>query len=104
MHDLFSRAYSIQVQLGSSYQDDQHLRDAILNASKNGTWSHRLAIMPTRRLVDVQESLAKAISAEEELECVRSKKNQFPVFPKDVKFSRDRPGLSDRRYGENFGN
>ena len=52
----------------------------------------------------MREFFAKAISAKEELECVRSRKNQFPAFPKDLNFSRDRPGLPYRSYGENSGN
>ncbi len=104
LQDLFSTSSSIQAQLGSSYQNDQHLRDAILNAFKNQTWSHRLPLMPTRWLVDIQESLTKAKSLEEELECMRSKKNQFPAFPRNVNFSRDWSGIPYRRYAENSGN
>ncbi len=63
LQDLYSAASSIQAQLEASYQDDQHLRDAMMNACKNETWSDRLVTMPTAKLFDVQESFAKAISA-----------------------------------------
>ncbi len=104
LQELYLTASYIQAQLVASYQDDQHLRDAMMNACRNETWSQKLVTMPTAKLLDVQESLAKAISAEEDLESVQKSTQQVPAFPNDVDFSQDRPGMPYRRYGENLMN
>ncbi len=80
-----------------------------MNTCKKEEWAHRLATMPTSRLLDVEEALSRAIPAEEELA-----KTKIPLisnisaFPKDVNFSRDRTGLPCRRCGglnfNHFGN
>ncbi len=106
LRDMYSLASSVQLQLGTCYQDDQHLRDTLANACKNKPWSHRLAAMPTNRLFDIEESLARAITAEEELES--SKRKVFPAFSNevsladylnDVNFNKNRCGLPYRKYG-----
>ena len=47
---------TIQLQLGPSYQDDQHLRDTLLNACVGEKWADRLAIMLKTSLLGAQES------------------------------------------------
>ena len=64
---MCSMASSMQQQLGGSYQDNQHLRNALLSACKNENWSYRLATMNTSSLLDIEKSLAKAITAEESI-------------------------------------
>ena len=100
LREMCDMASSIQLQLGPSYQDDQHLRDTLLGAFKDENLAHRLATMPTIKLLDVQESLARVITAEEEYDSV---KHDMPVtqlaFPKDINFTQDRPGIPYRRYG-----
>ena len=91
---------SIQLQLGPSYQDYQHLPDTLFTACKDEKWGYRLATMPTIKRFDVQESLARAITAEEEYDSV---KHDVPVtqseFSKDINFTQERPGITYRRYG-----
>ena len=65
LRELCSLASSIQLQLGPSYQDDQHLQYSLINACKNEPWAHRLVTMPTTRLLDIEESLARAITGKE---------------------------------------
>ena len=65
LRDLCSMAASIQLKLGDAYQDDQHPPDVLLNICRTEKWAHRLATMHMSRLLDVEESLARAISAEE---------------------------------------
>ncbi len=43
LRDMCSLASSIQLQLGPSYQDDQYLRETLMNARRNEPWSHKLA-------------------------------------------------------------
>ncbi len=61
LRKLCAAASSIQLQLVESYEDDQHLRDALLNAFKSERWTHRLAKMQTSRLLDVEEWLARQL-------------------------------------------
>ena len=95
LRDLCETASLLQLQLGQSYQDEQHLRDALMNACKYEPWAHRLATMPTKEILDIQESLARAITAEENLQAIRRKSSVTPAL---VNFTRDRPGMSYRRY------
>ena len=90
-------ASSIQFQLGESYQDDQHLRDTLLNACKDEKWPHRLSTIPVSSLLDVEESLAKAIKAEESMQEEARKSKPTPAFQNDVNFS-ERSGMAYRRY------
>ncbi len=39
LRDLCETASLLQLQLSPSYQDDQHLRDALLNAVKSESWA-----------------------------------------------------------------
>ena len=96
LRDLCETASMIQLQLGPSYQDDQHLRDTLMNACKMEPWAHRLTAMPTKDIVSIQESLAKAISAEETHEIVMKKQQGSAAL---VNLA-DRPGLPYRRYGQ----
>ena len=86
-------ASMLQLQLGPAYQDDQHLRDLLINAVKNEPWTHQLATMPTSKILDIQESMARAITANETLE-----KSRMRTTPALINFAKDRPGLSQRRY------
>ena len=71
----------------------------LLNACKNEKWAHKLTIMPTIRLLDVQESLARAITAEEEQMAVEKQTSiPTPAYPKDINFTQDRPGMHYRQY------
>ncbi len=65
LQEMVPMASSIQLQLGTSYQDDQHLRDSLINAYKKETWAHRLETMPTNRLLYLEEALSRAITSEE---------------------------------------
>ena len=109
LRKLCSTDSTIQLQLGASYQDDQHLRDALLNACKNEKWSHRLATMNTIRLLDVEESLSKAITAKELISSIPDKPDETsPAFsngvnysaPYEINFS-ERTGMHYRRYATN---
>ena len=64
-----------------------------MNAEKNESWSQRLATMPTSRILHVQESMARDITAEKNLEQLRVR-----TTPALVNFSKDRPGLFIRGY------
>ena len=96
LRDLCETASMIQLQLGPSYQDDQHLRDTLMNACKMEPWAHRLTSMPTKDITSVQESLAKAISAEETHEIVMKNQKGSAAL---VNLA-DMPGLPYRRYGQ----
>eukprot|EP00171_Calliarthron_tuberculosum_P005849 IDg5849t1 len=109
--DMCIKASIMQLQLGASYQDDQHLRDSLMNACKHEPWAHRLATMPTNGLLDIQEALARAITAEENLISSSNRSNQYAALSKDINYnangddnqrydrSYDRSGLASRRYG-----
>ena len=50
--------------------------------------------MQANRLLDVEEALARAITANKELESAKQpEKSTVTVFPNNVSFSRDQPGL-----------
>ena len=97
LRELRSTASAIQLQLGESYQGEQNLQNALLNACKPEIWAHRLATMPTLRLLDVEESLARAFIGEEYMSWVQIQKRS-PVFSNDVNFS-SKLGMPYRRYG-----
>ncbi len=106
LRDMCSLASSIQLQFGTSYQGDQHLRDTLMNACKNELWSQRLATMPTNRLLDIKESPARAVTAKEKLES--SKRKVVPAFANEVSltdyldhvnFNKNRSRLPYRKYG-----
>ena len=68
LREMCSLASSIQLQLGPSYQDDHHLRDALMNACEKEPWAHLLVTMPTARILDTEEPLAQGITVEKELQ------------------------------------
>ena len=94
---------SVHLKLGGAYQDDQHLRDVLLNACRTEKLAHRLAKMPMSCLLDVEESLAKSLSAEEIFNMPKPsqpspKSTAFdPIAPHSVNFSQ-RTGMSYRTY------
>ena len=95
LQDMCQIASFIQLQLRKSYQDEQHLHDALLNACKNEKWAHKLATVPTIRLLDLQESLARAITAEEDQMTIEKQASILtPAYPKDIHFTQDRPGMN----------
>ncbi len=101
LRKLCSTASSIQLQLGESYQNNQHFRYVLLNACKDESCAHRLATIPTSRVCDVEKSLARAITPEEAMLQIERKKNMnstSPAYTDDVRFSA-RPGLPYRRHG-----
>ena len=98
LRELCETASMLQLQLGPSYQDDQHLRDTLMSAVRSESWAHQLATMPTSRILDIQESMARAITAEENL---KSAENRRKVTPALSNYSSDRPGMPYRRYLHN---
>ena len=107
LRNLCSTASSIQLQLGASYQDPQHLRDALSTACKNEKWTHRLSTIPTNDLLDIEVSLARAITAQDNLD--RFTRNVIAAYGNEVNFNdddvnainftSDRPGMPYRRFG-----
>ncbi len=100
LRTLGSTGPYFQLHLGESYQNDQYLRDVILNACKEERWAHMLAGMPNSCLLDVEKSLARAITAEETIFQVVTKNllnPNTPEFANDVIFSSG-PGLPYRSY------
>ncbi len=103
---LCSTASCIDLQLGASYQDPQHLREDPLTACKNEKWAHRLAKMPNNDLLDFEESLARAITPQDNLD--RFMRNVMAAYGNEVNFNdgdvntinftRDRLGMPYRRY------
>ena len=66
---------------------------------KNEKCADKLTIMPKIRLLDVQESLARAIAVEEEPIAVEKQTSiPTPAFPKDINFTQARTGMHCRQY------
>ena len=99
--EMCSTATAIQLQLWLSYQYDQHLRDVLLNACKDEPWYHRLATVEISRLIDVEESIARAISGEEGFRLTTKTKPITPACIKDVNHVKDRPGMPSRKQSKN---
>ena len=101
LREMCSTANAIQLQLGPSSQDDQHLRDVLLSACKDEPWYDRLATMEIRRLIHVEESIASAISAEEGFRLTKKIKTITPAYIKGVNYVKDRPGMPSRKLLKN---
>ena len=97
LHEMFSTAIAIQLQLGPSYQDDQHLRDVLLNGCKDEPSYLRLATMEISRLVYVEKSIVRAISAEEGFKLTTKSKPITPAYRKNLNYVKDRPGIPSRK-------
>ncbi len=54
---MCERAEMLQLQLGRAYQDNQHLRDALLKAVSNEPFAALLALTPTQDSIAVPGSL-----------------------------------------------
>ncbi len=85
LREMCSTASGIQLQIGMSYQGPQHLRDAHLTAYKNEKRAHRLWTMPTNGLLDIEESLARAITAQKNLG--RLTRNISPAYRNKVNYN-----------------
>ena len=69
-----------------------------MSAVRSESWTHQLATMTNSRILDIQETMARARTAEENLKSAEERRKVTPAL---VNYTSGRPGILYRRYLNN---